>query len=203
MRSGAVPAGVWMLLSAMLHGCGGSGTVDPRPPALATIEAVTPSAIAGDPPQTYLIRPGASWKPSQPSDRFVDSLATVDLSLVNAGQPVPAGRTLELRSVGSFYFDPLNNLRVEAVGLLVDAAGQRLAPGSGSTVAATSSAVDCGQVSGPDVVPEDFQIPTGSVATLVVPSGAVALRLSVEDCFYNDNRVYPPDPIRVTVTLRP
>jgi hypothetical protein len=185
-----------------LAGCGGGGE-GPRPPSPAPIVAAQPSTIAGDPPQTFLIRPGASWKPIPPQTSFVDALASLELARINGGVPVRAGSVLEVRSTGSFFFDVLNSLATGATGVLVDATGRRLTPGTGSTVAATSSAVDCSQPAGPDAVPEDFLIPAGSFATLVVPSGAVALHLSVDDCFYNDNRVVPLDPIRVTVVLRP
>jgi hypothetical protein len=85
----------------------------------------------------------------------------------------------------------------------VDAAGATVVPASGSTVGPTFTADECGQPSAADAFPDDFLIPNDSVATIVVPSGAVSLRLSVVDCFYSDNRVFPGGPIRVTVTLRP
>jgi hypothetical protein len=165
--------------------------------------AAEASTIPGDPPQTFLIRPGASWKPSQATDSFVDSLAAIDLTRVNGGLPVAAGRILEVRARGRFDFDSQGNLSDGATGLLVSSAGTPVAPGIGSTVGPTVTANECGLTSGADAFPDDFLIPNDSPATVVVPSGAVSLRLSVVDCFYRDNRVFPGDPIRVTVTLRP
>jgi hypothetical protein len=154
-------------------------------------------------PGTFEVNPGATWKPSPPGDTNSASLVSVDLTRLNNGQPVPAGSSLDVTSAGSFYFNSVGDLSSVATGVFVNAAGSLLAPNPvGSTVGPTSSTLDCNQLGLPDAVPEDFTIPSDRVATVVVPVGATAMRLSVSDCYYQDNRKYSADPIRITITLK-
>jgi hypothetical protein len=182
-----------------LAGCGGGGGGGGTPGQNILVVAAT-----RDPPNsnTFLINPGASWKPPPSDDFYNQPLASVDLALLNNGQPVPAGRVLQVQYTGQFYYTVNGDLAVGAAGLLVNASGQFLAPGGGSTVGATSAATDCKLLNVPDTIPEDFSIPSGVVGTVVVPEGATAMRIAVSDCYYKDNSAYAADPIRVTITLQ-
>ena len=44
----------------------------------------------------------------------------------------------------------------------------------------------------------DFLIPS-TAALLTVPAGAVQLRLSVDDCFFSDNKPVTSDPLRLVI----
>jgi hypothetical protein len=193
-RTYPVAACIALIAALQVVGCGGGGGEARKLPIVAATQLA---------PGTFLIDPGATWKPNPAGDYDVASLVSVDLALLNNGQALGAGRVLEVTSAGRFQFNAKGDLSVVAAGLLVNASGLGLTPGSGSTVGAVSASTVCGQPDIADSIPEDFSIPNDSVATLVVPEGARAMRLSVSDCYYSDNSIYSADPIRVIITLKP
>lgn len=108
-----------------------------------------------------------------------------------------AGQTLTLQSTGSWTYQvqPPNIVVGGIAAVFIDVTDTPLQAGGNPPPAATPT--DCSSA-GPDPYPNDFLVGETPVS-VVVPQGAFALRLSVDDCFFGDNGT-GPSPISLIAT---
>lgn len=192
------PAWLALVLSAplALTACGGGGGDG----GSASDSPIQPVAAVESPVGEFVVNPKASWKRATPDDPDRrQGIASVELSRLSASSLV--GRTLNVKSLGSFaYGDTAGQTTPDASLLFVDASGQALSPAAGSTAPAATKPIACENIDGIDPVAGDVLV-SAAGANLVVPAGATAVWLSVDDCHYADNS-QTGNPLRVKFVVR-
>jgi hypothetical protein len=192
-HTSAFVLGVSLVLT-QIAGCGGGGGGGD---GVSVDNVLEPAKQYAD--GAYIVRPAASWE-IQPGDVLKDPLAFIDLSLLNNGNDLPAGTLLQISSSGSFFYNEKQDESYAAAGLLVDKNGNAIDIGN-QPLDPVTILTRCGNTSGNDSVSQDFVIPSSTPATLAVPAGATALRLSVVDCYFQDNSPNVNNPIRISIKI--
>lgn len=177
----------------------GSGPGTATGSRVASYAVVQPAAA-----HLYPVNPAATWKPLLGDlDGMQGPVSVIDLSAVVATGSALAGTRLTVQTVGAY--DATANAAssqwlANVSAVFVDAQGVIVPPVAGPEALAPAYVRECaGSTPATDPVAGDFLIPTAAPAILVVPPGAAFLRVSVDDCFFADNRSAPSDPLRIFV----
>lgn len=184
---------------AVLAACGGK---EADPPSNGTLSR-TPSYALASPttPHTYEINPAATWKALVGDDDANRGPVTViDLRKQVSSIETLAGATLRVQVLGGYEsnvdgggrasFFNVSAVFVDKKGVYVPQRADSALPSAGARCAGGDAA---------DPYHGDFLIPAGMPARLVVPAGAVHLRLSVDDCRFIDNESLRSDPLRLEI----
>lgn len=181
----------------------GSGTSTTGAGRLASYAVVPPDA-----PHLYPVNPAASWKPLLGElDGMQGAVSVIDLSTVVPAGAALAGARLTVQAVGAYdatanSATPQWLANVSAV--FVDAQGMIVAPVSGPDAPAPAYVRECANSTpATDPVAGDFLVPAAAPAVLVVPPAAAFLRVSVDDCYFADNRSAATDPLRIFIRAEP
>ena len=177
----------------------------PAPAASSPAPAPSPA-----PSNVYLVNPAASWMKLSASsgDSYGTQLLTsVSLKNINGGLALSSGAVLNLTPAGEYTYDDKKTLGSNLAVVFVGADGKFI-PATGTTPAPALSADSCKIPTPPANETDDFGLDytlqaDGQFATsqVAVPTGAVAVQLSVNDCFFSDNAPSSTNPLRVTLTL--
>lgn len=158
-------------------------------------------------PGVYLINPGATWKPlNSPGDAHSGAVVYVPLANIAPAGTVVAGSVLEVQAFGSYSFDISSSTAApsaNATAVFYDASGAMVARGASSTVVDARETAACGVTAATDPFVGDFAIPLTAPARVQVPAGATQIRLSVDDCKFQDNGATAGNPIRVSIRVAP
>ncbi len=189
-----------LCLMAGLKGCGGE-TENVHPSAVS--KTPTYSLTQSTAPFEFPINPGATWKPLMGDrDGLHGPVTVIDLRKLVASAATLAGTTLTVRALGAYESSSEDGIRstqtnvsavfVDAKGVFVRQTRQDALPDAVTRI--------CRDLTG-DADPffGDFLIPAGEPARLVVPAGAVQLRVSVDDCRFIDNVSSTVDPLRLHI----
>lgn len=184
---------------AVLAACGGK---EADPSSSATLSR-TPSYALASPttPHTYAINPAATWKQLVGDDDANRGPVTVvDLRKQVSSVETLAGATLRVQVHGGYESNVdtggratlfnVSAVFVDRKGVFVPQRADAALPSAGARCAGTDAA---------DPYYGDFLIPAGTPVRLVVPAGAIHLRLSVDDCRFIDNETSGTDPLRLEI----
>jgi hypothetical protein len=148
----------------------------------------------------HAVNVNASWRPAFNGDARTGAVTRLELATLDGGSPVQPGAVLEVETRGAYYFGASTQTANNGAGVFASGTGALLAAAAGSTAGPATTALDC--ASGPDPVAEDFSIPFGGSATVVVPQGASALLIGVDDCVFADNaHVSAQDLVRIRLSV--
>ncbi len=188
-----------VLATALLVACGGGGGGDDSASTTTTLTKTPTYTFAVETSaSTYLINPAATWKTIQSDpDGNLGPVVTIDLTKLGAA----AGTVLSVQAQGFYDAAPLdktpqivNNMSAT----FANGAGAIVPLPAGSGFAGATNGLREAPTSTVDPYAGDFLIPS-TAALLTVPAGAVQLRLSVDDCFFSDNKPVTSDPLRLVI----